>query len=246
MIRELEECERVLWLQFQWMINLVLISRAWFGEVMWTLCLHYHTQTLSHTSNGTCSSEKCMYANNLHPSMYCAVQLNLCTVHAFTHHVKFWLTMSTWFSLNRRCQGTCCPAQNISVQSELINSTAHSFQPSHSDTSLGICAAQSDRESGEDFAKKKQVSTSGESNAYQTHYCQHHRYQLLYILFSLTKPVGCLWFPSHMAIDPSLSYALLGCVANVDKLYRMSHWCETGNFCKKHKMLKLYYSSFLI
>lgn len=74
------------------------------------------------------------------------------------------------------------------------------------------------------FANREQVSTSGESNAYHTHYFQHCRYQLLYILYSRTKPsVACLWLPSDIAVDPLLSIPRLVTVAYLDKLYRISH-----------------------
>lgn len=89
---------------------------------------------------------------------------------------------------------------------------------------LGICAAQSDRKSVEVFANREQVSTSGESNAYHTHYFQHCRYRLVYILYSCTKPaVACLWLPSDIAVDPLLSIPRLVTVAYLDKLYRISH-----------------------
>lgn len=136
-------------------------------------------------------------------------------VYAFTHHVKFRLKMSTWLSLNRMCLSVCCPAQNITVQSE------HHITFWHD---LGICAAQSDRKSVEAFANREQVSTSGESSAYHTHYFQHRRYRLLYILYSHTKPVAHLWLPSDIAVDPLLSTPHLVTVANLDKLYRIFHW----------------------
>lgn len=113
--REREGSVWVFWLQFQWVINLVLISRAWFGEVMCTLCPPYHTQALSHT----CSIDKPIYC------IPCVEQRNLCTC-LHTHHVKFRFKMSTWLSLNRMCLSVRFPAKNIIVQSEHhIHSSHH-------------------------------------------------------------------------------------------------------------------------
>jgi len=93
--------------------------------------------------------------------------------------------MSIWVSRNRMCLSACCPAQNITVQSEHHITFIPDITFWHV---LGICAAQSDRKSVEAFANREQVSTSGESSAYHTHYFQHRRYRLLYIMYSRTKP----------------------------------------------------------
>ncbi len=114
MIRELEECERVFWLQFQWVINLVLSLGLDLVKLCGpSACLTTHTHSRTPVTAHAALKNACMQTIYI---LACIVQYSLTCVHAFTRHVKFWLKMSTWFSLNRRCQGMCCPAQNRAHQ----------------------------------------------------------------------------------------------------------------------------------